>query len=307
LGQQGLRGRARGNRMRLLAMVVLAAMMLASEASAELRLIVSDAPGHRLILAQAPDSVQAELTALGPNDAPMFDAVDCATLGTKLIQTARRDELRMDVIIARYNLMNVWTGNLCGGVTDAMPTPMEARAWLEELAELSREEDDAPFVDARRRLAEVLVFGAPGVAPDYRAARVYTAAEAARDPQLLLYLAYMAEHGLGAEADQTQALEYLRQAEARGNGSAAALLAQSLEPGDEVAAFARYRDLAQNAISPPVWFRLGLMYLEGRGLTRDPCQARQWLQAAAGHAWTPVPQARPYLETIRAESLCTAR
>jgi TPR repeat protein len=209
-------------------------------------------------------------------------------------------------------MMNVWTGNLCGGVTDAMPTSTEARAWLEELAELSREEDDAPFVDARRRLAEVLVFGAPGVAPDYAAARAYIVGEAPRDPQMLLYLAYMAEHGLGGDADQARALDYLRQAEALGNASASALLAQAREFGsgvvrDEAAAFARYEQLARHAVAPPVWFRLGLMYLEGRGVSRDPCRARQWLDAAAGHAWTPVPQARPYLETIRAEGLCTTR
>ena len=298
--------------MRLFGMALLAAGLLTSAASAELRVIVSDAPGHRLVLAQAPDSMQAELTALGPDDAPMLDAVDCATLGSKLIQTARRDELRMDVIIARYNLINVWTGNLCGGVTDVMPTSAEARGWLTELAGLSREEDGAPFVDSRRRLAEVLVFGAQGVAPDYREARIYISGEAPRDAHMLLYLAYMAEHELGGDANQARTLDYLRQAEARGNASAAALLAQTQELGmgvtrDEAAAFARYEQLARDTISPPVWFRLGLMYLDGRGVARNPCQAREWLQSAASHAWAPVPEARQYLDAIRSERLCVAR
>lgn len=293
----------------LSAFLPLVLLLVALPARAELRLRVSPGPDQRLVLQQAPSSQPAELVGVGPDDIPMFGPVDCATLGARHLKRARADTLDIDVIVARYNLVNAWTGNLCSGANDPGLDPREARAWLDQLAGLSREEDGTPFIDARRRLAEVLTFGAPGVSPDPAEARRYALQESATDPAMLLYLAYTSEHGLGGPADERQALEFLRRAGERGDATARTLLAQAAELGlygverNEADAVARYSALAQ-VVNPPVWFRLGRMLLDGRGAPRDPCRARDLLERAQRHAWTPVPEAQAYLENIRQQDLC---
>ena len=287
-----------------------AAMCLVPVARAELRVTVSGDADHHLELAQIPSSFEAELTGLTGDDTPVFGVAGCATLGSRLAGWARSAELNLDVLVARYNLVNMWSGNLCGGKTDVMPSGAEAKAWLDDLAGLSRAEDGAPFIDARRRLAEVLVFGAPGVAPDLARAKIYLAAEAARDPSMLLFSAYMAERGLGGAPDRAQALVQIRAAADRGNADAEALLAQAQELGlgvtrDEAGALARYERLA-GLVAPPVWFRLGLMLLDGRGTKADACRAGQFLQRAAGHAWAPVPVAADYLKRLSDQASCPA-
>ena len=283
-------------------------LSLAPSARAELRVTVSRESDHRLVLSQLPASFQAELSGLAENDVPMFDVAKCETLGSRHITLARATDLNMNVIVARYNLVNMWTSNLCGGKTDVMPTGTEAKTWLEELAGLTRQEDGTPFIDARRRLAEVLVFGAPGVEPDLARAQTYLADEAKRDPSMLLFAAHMAEHGLATSPDRARSLTLIREAAARGNADARALLAQAQELGldmarDEAAAAAQYEQLSR-AVVPPVWFRLGRMLLEGRGVKADPCRAREFLQLAAEHAFTPVPIAREDLNRISDKKLC---
>lgn len=298
--------------MRILALLSgLIFLSLITSARAELRVTVSSEPDQRLVLSRLPTSFDAELVGLAENDIPMFDVVKCETLGSRHITMARATDLNLDVIVARYNLVNMWTNNLCGGKTDVMPTGTEAKAWLEELAGLSRQEDGAPFIDARRRLAEVLVFGAPGVEPDHARAQSYVAEEAKRDPSMLLFAAYMAEHGLGSTPDRARSLGLIREAADRGNAEARALLAQAQELGldmarDEAAAAAQYEQLSR-AVMPPVWFRLGRMLLEGRGVKADPCRAHEYLQLAAEHASAPVPVARQYLDRITDQTQCPAR
>lgn len=284
---------------------------IATTARAELRVVVSDEADHRLVLAHLPASFEGELLGLGENDTPLFGVARCDTLGSRLIGTARSQALNMDVIVARYNLVNMWSGNLCGGKTDVVPTGTEAKAWLEDLAGLSREEDGAPFVDARRRLAEVLVLGAPGVEPDLVRAQDYVVDEATRDPAMLLYAAHMAEKGAGPANDLKRSIAFIREGADRGNADAGALLAQAQELGlglakDEAAAAARYERLSRT-IAPAVWFRLGLMLMDGRGVKADPCRARELLQRAASHASAPVPDARTYLDGIPAGGACPAR
>ncbi|MBU6190948.1 MAG: hypothetical protein KGR68_16645 [Betaproteobacteria bacterium] len=294
----------------LLLLSCLVSLSLITSARAELRVTVSNEPDQRLVLSRLPASFQAELVGLAENDVPMFDVAKCETLGSRHITLARATDPNMDVIVARYNLVNMWTNNLCGGTTDVMPTGTEAKAWLEELAGLSRQEDGAPFIDARRRLAEVLVFGAPGVEPDLARAQTYLADEAKRDPSMLLFAAHMAERGLATSPDRARSLALIREGAARGNADARALLAQAQELGldvaqDEAAAAAQYEQLSRATV-PPVWFRLGRMLLDGRGVKADPCRAREFLQLAAEHAFTPVPVAREYLDQISDQKKCPA-
>lgn len=282
--------------------------ILATSARAELGITISSEPDHQIMLSRTLASPEAELEGLTGDDVPMFNVVRCDTLGSRLVGKARAGELNMDVIVARYNLVNMWSGNICGGKTDVMPTGEEAKSWLEELAGLSRQEDGAPFIDARRRLAEVLIFGAPGIEPDLPRAQSYIAGESRRDPEMLLFAAYMAERGLGGTADPARYVSLIRQAADRGNVDASALLAQALELGegvkrDERAAVARYEDISRY-VMPPIWFRLGLMLKDGRGVKADPCRARDFLTLAAEHTSASVPAARAYLEQISAERMC---
>lgn len=289
--------------------VFLSALALAiPSARAELGVGVSSDAEQRLMLAQTPP-MQAELVGLADNDVPLFGPADCATLGARHLETARSGALNIEAIVSRYNIVKVWTGNLCAGGSDVSVQAGEARAWLDELAGLRRAEDDAAFIDARRLFAEMLVFGAPGLAPDYVEARRYLTQEAVSDPAMLLYLAFLAENGLGGSPDPDQALQYLRSASARGVAEAETLLAQASELGllgltrDEADAVARYERLTAS-INPPVWFRLGRMLLDGRGAPRDPCRARELLERARSHAWAPIPAAGRYLDQIRQEGLC---
>ena len=262
--------------------------------------MISPEGDHRLILANAADDMQAELTGFAEGDIPFFDRVDCATIGARLLPLAQARDLSIEVIVSRYNLINVWTGNLCPGAQVAGLQPKEARGWLIEIASIRRAEDGAPFLEARERLAEMYIFGAPGVEPDPAAARALLATEEAANPRALLYVAYMHQNGLGDPADETAAFGVLRRAARTGNAEARALLAQASElglgvPRDEAGAFAQYSELARDAVWPAVWYRLGLMLLEGRGVAAEPCAARRWLERAATHAWSPVPAARDAL------------
>ncbi len=199
---------------RAIAFLVVLAFAI-QDARAELRVALSNDVEHHLLLRQAPPAMQAELMGVGENDTPLFGPADCATLGARRLETARADALSLEVIIARYNIVNVWTGNLCPESSDVSVQPAEAREWLDELAGLRRAEDGAPFIDARRRLAEVLTFGAPGVAPDHAEARRYLMKESEADPIMLLYLAHLTENGLGGPPDQAQTLQHLRRASER--------------------------------------------------------------------------------------------
>lgn len=297
--------------MRNLVLALAALTCFSAPAHAELKVIVSPDGDHRLVLANEPDDMQAELTGFAEGDVPFFDRVDCATIGTRLLPHAREAELSIEVIVARYNLINVWTSNLCPGAQPAELSAQEARAWLIEIADLRRAEDGAPFLEARDRLLEVYIFGAPGIEPDPAAAREYLAGKAARahlagdaagGPRTSLYLAYMRQHGIGEPADEAGAIPFLRRAALAGSGDARALLAQASElglgvPRDEAGALAQYGELARG-VWPAVWYRLGLMLRDGRGAPADPCAARRWLERAATHSWSPIPAAREALAGV---------
>lgn len=287
-----------------LAVAVFAAVLSArGHAAAELRLVVADVGDHRLSLENRPSEIQAELIGIVEGDAPLFDVVECTTLVERLLPRARATELNMEVIIAQYNLASLWLGDICPGTNTNAIAPNEARAWLDELSGLRRSRDGAAFLRSREMMAEFYLFGAPGYEPDYAAAREYI--DAQPEPRFRLYAAYMAAHGLGAAADANQSLAQLRAASMAGDRDATALLAQAQELGlgapiDEAAAFAAYRRLAEG-ISTPVWYRLGMMYRDGRGVAADPCQARFWLRQAATHAWSPVPAAEAAYGALAAD------
>lgn len=279
--------------MRLTALVLAASLAFATPATAELHLSVDATPEHALALQDTQASVQAELIGMMDGDIPFEDLLNCTTLTTRLLPTARAADLDMNVIVARYNLVGFWLGDLCPGADTSAISPAEGYAWLDELAGLRSSGDGSPFLRARHMMLEFYLFGAPGFAPDRAAARAYLATQDAT--RFRLYAIYL--------ADEPEALALTRVAAEAGDNTARALMAQRLElgrgvPRDEAAAFAIYSDLAEKSISPPVWYRLGLMHRDGRSTPRDPCQARRWLSQAAGHARSPVTAAQEALAAI---------
>jgi TPR repeat protein len=242
----------------------------------------------------------------GPDDSvgPLMEPAPCATLGSQMIENARSTQLNLETFIARYNLVNLWLGNLCHGKSDVLPTPAEAKAWLLSIAYSKLPGNAAQSLGTHRMLVQLYLFGAPDSPPAYPAALAYLNEEVrteARPPNLTL--SYVYEQGLGVPKDPVQARVWLDRAAAAGSPDAKILLAQANELKNVTEAFSSYLELSKVAI-PPVWFRLGLMYLEGRGTQKDPCKAQEMFQKALSHPWNPVPQAKKYLDQIREQNLC---
>jgi TonB family protein len=238
------------------------------------------------------------------NAGPLMEKVHCETLGSQNLEKARSTQLNLETFVARYNLVNLWLGNLCHGKSDVLPSPEEAKGWLLGIAGSTLPGNAAQSLGTHRMLVQLYLFGAPGSAPDYPAALALLNEQVKTEPRPpAIYLSYVYEHGLGVPKDQVQARAWLDRAAGAGSPDATMLLAQDKEFRNDAEAFNSYLELSK-AVEPPVWFRLGLMYLEGRGTQKDPCKAQEMFQKAASHYWSPVPQARKYLDQIREQKLC---
>ena len=293
---------------------VLAAMFCLAPlcARASLATGIAEDGSERIVLMNARDAY-SERTMLmrvvpGSIDIPNLGMAPCGSVGSQYLDLAR--SYAQGSGIAQYNMVRLWMGRMCDGKSDALPKPEEAKAWLFSMAAQRHLPDGAPFLDVHEMLAEVFIFGAPGAAPDYPTAMRFLTREVKTRPREAgLYLAYLYEHGLGASADEAQAKTWTEQAAKAGNRDARALLAQADElglgtPRDEARALGEYLAISKGD-NTPVWFRLGLMYLDGRGAPKDGCQAKHWFEKAA-NAKTGVPQAKTYLDQITAQNLCPA-
>lgn len=297
-------------------LIALALLALGQPAGAGLNPVIANDGSERIVLANQRDGLEERIDLtryFRESDghwAATADSVKCATLGSKYLNQARSTALTIEVMLARYNMVRLWTGRVCDGRSDALPTADEARKWLVELAGLYESKDNAPFLQSREYLAEYYLFGGPDGWPNYPAFIKYVGEqiEAKTPGGFWRYFAYAYANGLGVPRDPAQALMWVRRGAVEHDARARMLLAQALElgdgmPRDETAAFKAYQEIS-NYTWPPMRFRLGLMYLEGRGTAKDPCQAKKWLTDAATHYWSPVPQARRYLDLIRDQNLC---
>jgi len=293
---------------RILAVLLL--VLAACPLSAQITPEIADDGTDRIILKHATNEFNQQnyvTTLLRSNDGnagPLMEKVHCETLGSQNLEKARSTQLNLETFIARYNLVNLWLGNLCHGKSDVLPTPEEAKAWLLGIAGSTLPGNAAQSLGTHRMLVQLYLFGAPGSAPDYPAALALLNEQVkteSRPPALSL--SYVYEHGLGVPKDQVQARAWLERGAEAGSPDAKMLLAQAKEFKNDAEAFNSYLELSK-AVYPPVWFRLALMYLEGRGTQKDPCKAQEMFQKAASHYWSPVPQAKKYLDQIRAQNLC---
>lgn len=293
---------------------ILAALLLVLAACpvwAQLATVIADDGTERIALTKnEPDEFHqrtyVKTLLRDPNSriAPLMGTAPCATLGSQSLAQARSPQRDLETLAARYNVVNLWLGNICHGKSDAVLDPAEARAWLLNMQSVNFEGDLLPFLDTHTMLAQLYLFGAPGSAPDYPAALALLNEELkAKASFPVLWFFYIYENGLGVAKDPVQAHVWLQLAADSDAPAAKMLLAQARELNDDKGAFNSYLELSKN-VQPPVWFRLGLMYLEGRGTQKDPCKAQEMFQKAASHNWSPVPQAKKYLDQIRTQNLC---
>lgn len=288
--------------------VVLLLIFAACPVWAQLTTVIADDGTDRIVLKNGNDESNQRLyvtTLIRDQDervAPLMASAPCATLGSQFVEKARSAQLNLETLVARYNLVNLWLGNLCHGKSDVLPTPEEAKAWLLGITRSTLPGNAHQNLGTQGMLVQLYLFGGPGSPPDYPAALALLNEEAAKG-HFFIYMSYVDEHGLGVPKNQDQARAWLERAAQAGSPDAKMLLAQSKELNNDTEAFNSYLELSK-AVYPPVWFRLGLMYLQGRGTQKDPCKAQEMLQKAASHAWSPVPQARKYLDQIREQNLC---
>lgn len=287
----------------------LAALLLVLAAGplwAQVKAAIADDGTERIVLKSGTDEFYQDFyveTFVKGQDGqlePLVAAVRCQTLGSQLLGKAQSPEYNPETLLARYNLVSLWLGNLCHGKSDAVPTAEEAKAWLLGIVRSKLPGTLDRSLRTHQMLAQLYLFGAPGSPPDYPAALAFLNEELKSNASFpALCLSYVYEHGLGVPQDAAQAHIWLERAATAGNPDAKMLLIQAREQNNGAEAFSSYLAMSK-AVYQPVWFRLGLMYLEGRGTEKDPCKAQEMFQNAAVR----VPQSKKYLDQIRQQKLC---
>lgn len=154
-------------------------------------------------------------------------------------------------------------------------------ALREATARLDRNPDDAP---AMTLLGELYNQGLGVAADPVKAVEWYRLAARRGDPHALSLLGTMALEGRGMTKDQAQGKAWLEEAAAKGEPKAShnlALLLLSSGANDDLErAFDLLRTAAEAQIGD-AQHALGVLYLKGRGVDRNPAEAARWFQRAA--------------------------
>jgi TPR repeat protein len=293
-------------------LAVALSLLVCRSAHGGIRVTISRDSGL-IVIANADDEFRQKYRLVKFGELPMATNAEakCETLGSDLIALARSRSREYEAILARYNLVSVWLGNICRGKTDRLPDVKELKRWLLDLAtqpDPFNSYRKSAFYEAPDMLMQMYLFGAPEVEPDHPAAVAYLND---KDRNLLprpeIYWAYMYSQGLGVTKDTQEAHARIKQIGPL-NSDRRALVAQWHEIGDgeiknEKQAFDEYLALAEKEHGP-ARFRLGVMYFDGRGTDKNACQAKYWLQLAAQNSRWPIPQAKPYLDRIESEGSC---
>ena len=159
-------------------------------------------------------------------------------------------------------------------------------AFLEATARLRRNPDDAA---AMTLLGELHNQGL-GVRQDLpKAVEWYRLAARQGDARALAILGQMALEGRGMDKNPGQARAWLEEAAAKAEPNAsynlALLLLSTGSSEDLLRAVPLLRRAAESEI-PEAQHALGVLYLHGRGLTRDPGEAARWFRKAAQNGGT---------------------
>jgi hypothetical protein len=124
-----------------------------------------------------------------------------------------------------------------------------------------------------------------GVAQDpTKAAEWYRLAAQQGDPHALAALGLMALDGRGIEKNQAQGLAWLEQAAGKGEPAASHNLSLLLMSSGSQEDLLRAVELLRRAADAEIGdaqHALGVLYLRGRGVSRDPAEAARWFERAA--------------------------
>jgi TPR repeat protein len=124
-----------------------------------------------------------------------------------------------------------------------------------------------------------------GIAGDpAKAADWYRLAAARGDAHALSALGLMALDGRGMPKDQNQGRAWLEQAAAKGEPTAAYNVALLHLSSGNMAELPRVLELLRIAAKAEIGdaqHALGVLYLQGRGVSRDPAEAARWFERAA--------------------------
>jgi hypothetical protein len=153
-----------------------------------------------------------------------------------------------------------------------------------EAARLLREAAEAGNADAQVNLAQLLHEGR-GVGRDDGAAAGWLEKAAVQGkPEAMIDLARLYQAGDGVAKDPDKAVALLRKAAAGGAPTAQTQLALALlRDKDRAREGADWLRTAADKGYPPAQFNLGVLYLSGGGLDRDPVQAVKWVSVAGAN------------------------
>src|SRR5437868_5150727 len=165
--------------LRMLGLLFGIALLGLQPARAEVTTVIANDGSERIVLENARDALGERIDVSrffkesDGNWASVADLVKCEHFGSKYLGQARSAALTMEIMLARYNMVRLWTGRVCDGRSDALPTDQEARSWIVDLAGLRESKDNSPFLESREYLAEFYLFGGPNSPPDYPAFNRY--------------------------------------------------------------------------------------------------------------------------------------
>jgi TPR repeat protein len=154
-------------------------------------------------------------------------------------------------------------------------------AFREATLRLEKNKDDAP---AMTLLGELYNQGLGIPMSPEKAADWYRLAAARGDAHALASLGLMALDGRGMKKDQAQAKAWLEQAAAKNEPTAAynlALMLLTSSSDDDLRRATVLLRQAAGAEIPDAQHALGVLYLQGRGVERDPAQAAHYFERAA--------------------------
>jgi len=288
--------------------LLLTGFLQAKNARAEIQAVI-DEHSRVISLAFAPSAaLERELIAAGNVYLISPIPTSCTDFGSRHLHRARNGDGSVKTIESRLNLINLWLGNACEGHSDQIPTNKEVMKWLLQLQNVKEPAaENEPYL-TQELVLQTYLLGARGVKPDYQALLKYLDRNRKlHDARNTLYEAYLYQDGLGVSADKQKVHELLLPI-VSDSSVARLLVAQDEDTGafettNTEHVFSEYFSLAK-AQQPIAQYKIGMMYLQGRGTSTDPCNAQLWLRRCLLQSVVPRRLAQIELDRISATNGC---